>query len=547
MKLPSSRRMRALSLPLSLSVALAACSDDPAPKAALGEACAIDGDCVSGLVCRAQACTMPGNTNPDMNPDADTTPDQPSVQPEDYIISFERFSSFGDDQNTYLHVLNTATDAVTVVNDDPNACASGCWLSRDSATFIYLRPNPDTPGTDDVYAAAVGDDYKVVDQGSVIISAISRLMINGDLLSFSRQLPTGELRVSAQRLGSQQEILIGDLPSSAQTQGTWAADGDSEQAALMRPTLQSLNVTIGQLGSPITGDPTFTLDASNYQAVGGSYFGSNIPAAFSADGRYMAMSTSAPNDYGLCQADTDCSGTGQRCGVSGRCTAYENTIHFFDLENLDVLGTQCNSDAQCGSVHQCYIAAPTQLDTAFCIPRRVVLGLPKSPPQRAPGGGERGGCENTAGEPLRGFTSLSGEMNFAADGSLYVVGRRECAGVTGEPNIPTSSILRLSPTGGAPEVVFGNASEDFSDAKCYDLNERRVDITSCIVYISTALLSPGGNELAFLATNPNTQEPARAVDALDVWTILRDGTRKAWNGGGDLFDRVKSIGVHQLR
>src|SRR5690606_11983732 len=120
------------------------------------------------------------------------------------------------------------------------------------------------------------------------------------------------------------------LPSIAQTPGTWAADAVSERAVLMRSTLQALNVTIGQLGSPVMGEPTFTLDAANFQEVGGSYFGSNIPATFSPDGRYMAMITSAPNNYDLCQADSDCSGTAQRCGVSGICTAYENTVHFFD-------------------------------------------------------------------------------------------------------------------------------------------------------------------------------------------------------------------------
>src|SRR5690606_34203399 len=107
----------------------------------------------------------------------------------------------------------------------------------------------------------------------------------------------------------------------------WAIDAVTKQAAVFVHSLQTMDVFIGTLGQPIT-NKVFTVNAENYQEVSGSYFGGNVPAAFSPDGKYLSFLTIAPNDYGTCNnpgddSSPDCAGPGQRCGRFKRCTAQE--------------------------------------------------------------------------------------------------------------------------------------------------------------------------------------------------------------------------------
>ena len=538
-----SSRARCGALPLIAGLLATACSDEE-PKAKAGQACKVDADCEASLVCRAQICTSvqvsdmnSANNTSDMGGDMTT----PVAQPERYSISFVRYSEIGDDKGKkFLYVLDTQDDTAVKVSDDASLCQLSCWPSRDLRSLAYLRQSSNKPGAFDVYVTSIDASFKAQGSGSLVIEGAERVEVVHDTIGFVRD-EGGAKRGYTLKFGSSQETLIADLGAAAGTLGTIAFDDIANKAVVYKPTLQSLEISIGALG-PISAS-TYTIDASNYQEVGGSYF-SATPTAFSPDGKTMALLTRAPNNYNICETGADCTGLGQHCGVKKRCTAIENTVHFFDLENLANLGQSCDTDARCGGVHECYIPSNAALDQAVCIPRRVVVGLPLTPAQPRNNPTAKGGCENTAGNAARPYTSLSSPLSFDASGNLYVVGQRECAGLSGELNIPDTDILRFNPRSKEFKVVYGNPGQNFNDMLCYDPVERRVDVARCVTYIKSAILSPLGRELAFLATNPNVTDASKAVSNHDVWTVLSDGTRHEWNGKGDLFDRVERHWVH---
>lgn len=544
----SFHRSLLLSSTFALSVAClsAGCSDEEV-KAKEGQACAVDADCETSLVCRSQVCTKvqtsnnSNNTDPDMS--ADMTDMQTPIEPERYMISFVRISDFGEEKDKkFLFVLDNQDNVAQKVSEDPLICELSCWPSRDLKSLVYLRQSTNQPGTFDVYVASLDSAYKLQGNGTVAIEGAERVDVVGNSIAFTRD-ENGVKKGYELKIGSTTEKLVGDLGAATATPGSIAINDVAQRAVLYKPTLQLLEISIGSLGSTISGDPTYVLDASNYQDVGGSYF-SSTPSAFSPDGKYMALLTRAPNNYNSCDSDVDCLGVGQHCGVKKFCTAIENTVHIFDLANLDKLGQNCDSDAKCGGVHQCYIPSNSALDQASCMPRRVVMGLPLTPaqPRNSPNG--KGGCENTAGNAKLPYTALTAPMSFGADGSLYLVGQRECAGKNGELNIADTDIIKLKPTSSEFEVVYGNPGKNFDANLCYDATENKVDVTNCITYIKSAQLSPGGNELTFLATNPEVTDVSKAASSYDVWTVLANGQDHEWNGKQDLFARVLSFWVH---
>lgn len=528
-----------------------ACSDEEV-KAKDGEACKVDADCDTSLVCRASVCTSvksnnPNNNNGDMSPDmvVDMTP---MVMPERYYISFINRSEFGEDKDKkFLFILDTQDNVVVKASDNDLLCSLSCWPSRDLKSLVYLRRSTKGDGTFDVFIAPIDASLKVQGEGSAAVESAESVNVVGETISFIRT-ENGIKKGYQLKIGAAQEKLVAELGSATATPGSIFINDLANKAVVLRPSLQTLELTIADLGATI-GEPTYVIDASNYQEVSGAYF-SSTPAAFSPDGKYMALMTRAPNNYDICTVDADCKGVGQHCGPSAAacaagtcfCTAIENTIHFFDLANLDKLGQNCSNDAGCGGTHECYIPSTSALDKAACIPRRVVLGLPPTPAQ--PRNNPKSGCENTAGDALRPYTSLAAPMSFGADGSLYVVGQRQCAGLSGELNIPDSDILRLKPNSSKFEVVYGNPGKDFDANKCFNAAENKIDVTECITYINSARLSPNGNEITFLATNPNVTDVSKASTSFDVWTVLLDGTMHEWNGGRDLFDRVEAFWVH---
>jgi hypothetical protein len=88
---------------------------------------------------------------------------------------------------------------------------------------------------------------------------------------------------------------------------------------------------------------------------------------------------------------------------------------------------------------------------------------------------------------------------------------------------------------------------NFSPDDCYDPVEEAVDVTNCTVWIERAMISPGGNELAFIATNPNVVEPALAATNVDLWTVKRNGADHAWVGEHGELSVVEDVRVHPPR
>lgn len=543
---------------------------EPEPEVKLGkegEACQVAKDCEQGLTCRAQVCTplnvgdmdmTPGDmTDGDMGPDAGGDMSIEPVNEETYLVGFLRQRKTGEEKDqTYMYTVNTGDLSVVRASDDPSLCQYNCWLSSDATTLVYLRPTAAQTVSFDVYAATLDANREVSGQGTVLVEGAQRVSFTGDAVSFSREEKAYYLE-----LGTTNEVEIATLESNSNTtQDSWSINLESNRSVVFSPTLNKLAIRLGELGTSVgEGDGIYVIDSSNYQMTSGAYFGSSIPSAISPDGRYLAVLTDAPNNYGICDTNAECdAAAGQHCGESGICTVREITIHTFDLQNLSELpngseqpGKLCNRDSDCSSAHECYIPADTQLDKARCIPRRIALGLQASlqqPRVTDPGTSAKTGCELTASEELKRYTTINPPLSFDRDNMLYVTAERNCLGpIPSERNMPDTDILAINPAGGAVKIVAGNNKQDFDASLCYNEVDQEIDITNCVVYIAQAVLSPGGNEFAVLATHPDLQDPQLVPTKLDVWTILKDGSKREWIGEGSKFDEVRRVSTHEVK
>jgi hypothetical protein len=533
---------------------LVGCSEEAPSKAKLGEACAVDADCETGLVCRAQICTTRAQINDmtmgDMDsPDGMNHNNNPQLMPEGHILSYVETDEFSPSKPRFLWTVDTATKTRVKVRDVEQDCLYGCWLSRDLKFYSYLRPSAARPGAFDVWVASVGADLKAVGEGTVVVEAVDRVKVNGDVLSYVKE----DNKAYFRKFGTQAETLIGDVGAAEQAQGSWHLDEAAGKMVFFKPTLQTLDIQVEAFGQPAS-SVDYTINAENYQEVGGSYFGSTIPTAFSRDGKVMAVLTTAPNNYNTCQSSADCKGVGQHCGRFKVCTAIELTVQLFDLERLADLpqynmaesGKSCTADDQCGGIHTCYIPSAAQLDKARCMPRRVVLGLPRTPEQPRIDAPKKNGCDATRGAGPLNYTGVRAPMSFGADGALYLLAERRCENLPGELNIPDTDILRVTPSG-AVEVVYGNDNKNFDQSACYSETERVATPETCTVVMTAAVVSPEGKEISFLGTNPETNL-GKASTTMNVWSVLADGSNPRWFGAAnDLFKRVDSIVAHPKR
>lgn len=529
------------------------CSEEAPSKAKEGEACAVDADCDSGLVCRAQVCTqkavVPDMSGLDMSMTDDGNNNNNQPTPEGHMLSYVETDEFVPAKPRFLWTVDTATGTRVQASEEAQDCAYGCWLSGDLKYYTYLRPSAARPGTFDVWVADMGADLKVTGEGTVVVPAVDRVKVNGNILSFVKE----DNKAYYRTFGRDDETLIGDVGPAEQAQGSWHLDDKAGKVVFFKPTLQTLDIAVADFGEA-AGAVDYTIDATNYQAVSGSYFGSTVPTAFSRDGKVMAVLTTAPNNYNTCQTSADCTGVGQHCGEKKLCSAIEVTVQFFDLERLTDLpqynmpesGKSCTANDQCGAIHECYIPSATQLDKARCRPRQVVVGLPRTPEQPRIDSPKKNGCDATRGTD-KDYTGLRAPLGFDAQGALYVLGERKCEDLQGETNIPDTDILKLKPTSSTVEVVYGNPGKNFDEMACYDSAERRPTPETCIITMTTAVVSPEGKEISFLGTNPEANLGKAAV-SMNVWSVLTDGSNVRWFGKvGELFKRVDSIVAHPKR
>lgn len=528
------------SLLVALTLIVGCSKPEEDPKAKEGESCLVDADCESGLACRADVCVVRA-VEPDMggtdggenngSPDMDVPP----VEDEDYIISY--ILSDDSDAET-LWVYDTANQTHTQVSPEGTTCRLGCWLTRDLTQFITTRSN----GVNfDILTAPVNADLTVTEATQPIVEDVRRVEVHGNLVTYVRE-EDGENLAYYKPAAGGSEVLVGSIGALNTTEGDWAIDPVTEKAAVYNATLQTMDIKLGELGDTID-TLAYTIDSSNYQETSGSYFGGSIPTAFSTDGQYMALVTQkAPMDYNLCENASECMGPGQRCGRFGRCSAIEVAVHFIDLnkigDEMGDLGTACSADSACGPVHTCDIPADTAVDQATCIPRRVVLGLPGQQMQEG-----QTGCALTQGNDDYKYTDVRGPITFGPDGGLYLTAARAC----GEFDFELTDILRLSPTSSDYSVVYGNPGKNFSADDCYDPVEDKIDVENCTIWIERAHISPEGNSIAFIGTNPNVIEPQLTQTHVDLWTVGRDGENHTWVGQHPERDVVEDLRVHPPR
>ncbi len=532
MSLKSMRWMCVLSLVVAVS-----CSKKDDPLAKEGESCAVDADCESNLACRDSVCVaradsdMGGADGMDMT----ETPNNTPIEDEDYFIAY----TIRDRESTdTLWIYDTSNGTHKKVTPDGADCQLGCWVSEDLGWYLTARANG---ANFDVMAAPLTGSFALDGALMPIVVDVRRIEVVGNTVSFVRE-DAGENKAYYRPLDGASDILIGVIGAVNTTEGDWHIDPATNRGVLYNATLQTMDVKIGELGGELT-QLSYTIDSSNYQETSGSYFGGSIPTAFSDDGKVMALVTQkAPNDYNLCDNEVDCTGIGQRCGRFGRCSAIEVAVQFFDLSRVTGdpghLGQPCSADDACGRIHTCDIPAEDAVDQAVCVPRRVVLGLPGQQMQNG-----QTGCALTEGNENYFYTDLRSPITFGADGGLYLTGARNC----GDLDIEHTAILRLTPTSNTIETVFGNAGKDFSADDCFDVVENKVDVTNCTIWVQRAVVSPGGNSLAFIGTNPNVTEPQLAQSNVDLWTVRRDGTQHDWVGDHPEREVVRSITVHPGR
>ena len=302
-----------------------ACSKpEEEPKGGEGDACTVDADCEADLACRDAVCVLKAGGGPDAGPadggdgtdggaDGGAPDNNDPVADEDFMISY---ILEGQQGVRALWLFDSASGEHTQVSPEGLDCRLGCWLSEDLSTFAHAQANGPTF---DLLTAPTNADYTVTETPVVGVTGVRRLEVVGDLVTYVKE-DAGENKAYYTSLdGGTGETFIGVIGDVVATEGDWAVDARSGQAVVYNATLQTMSVRIGDLGAEI-GDAVYTIDSSNYQETSGSYFGGNIPTAFSPDGKYMALVTQkAPMDYQLCESSSECTGPGQRCGRSGRC------------------------------------------------------------------------------------------------------------------------------------------------------------------------------------------------------------------------------------
>lgn len=511
------------------SISVLACSSDEEPTLSKeGGVCAISSDCESGLACREKVCV--GTVKTDVG-DSDMSDDMAQtnngVEQEDYILSYimEISNSRG------LFAYDTKTKTETKVSPDDVSCALGCFLSKDLKTLLFATQNG--PAFD--LKTLPVTDLVASGTATTLKTSVRRADLQGNTVTYVRE-EGGTTTAYYLDLADGVEKTIGTIGTAAGTEGDWFLAPETDTAVLFLPSLQTMDIAVGTLGEPL--EVKYTINSENYQEVSGSYFGGNIPTDITNDGKIMAVLTqSAPLDYNACDNDSQCTqGPGQICGFKNRCAAIELAVHFFDLEKLDNLGAACSADDTCGPIHTCDIPAADQIDKAVCKPRQIKLGLPG---QQTQGNPAKSGCELSAGNKEYYYTT-GRSIHFGPDNNLYLAAERDC----GEQNVPDSGVIKLSPTKNEAVTSFGSEAGGFNPDDCYNTTENRVDVTNCSPYISNALISPGGNDIIFMGTNPNVVEFGLAKKNIDLWRVKRDGSGKEWIGNHSELDVVKNIRIH---
>jgi hypothetical protein len=521
----------------------------------VGDACEVDADCKEGLRCRGGECVEPtggNNGNPDAGDTGEDGDTGDTPMEEDYFVSYVIADTLGG-SNRELRVWSTADQTETTLDLGDVDCANGCWINRNASHVIFKKPTVSGPdNSDDVFKIPL--DASLTPQGDAssaeeIAQGVTGVRVIENVVTF-KEGDTAKYHNLAD--GSENELdAVGD--------SGWYVNAEANVSLIYDPvpaTRQNLDIYMGDASGGA--QKVFQVNSENYQEIGGSYYGSDVPTAVSPDGSIVAFVTSGPNNYDRCEDASECAGPEKKCGFMNFCTRRELTVRFIEVANKGDLGMPCGGEGTCGDIHECYQPSDGTED-AVCVPGRVVVGVPKSPERpAAPGDSPVNGCELTKDAlDSHPYTAFNGPFSFDAQGNFYGVGVRDCTEQTGAgySNIAQGDIVRIDPRSGELERIYGNFGEEFDpdndgepddpDA-CYDVDEMELLPQQCNVYVDGALLSPGGNEFAFTATNMNVTDPSLAKSTLDIWTVLSNGEDVSWEAEHNQDKTVKSFNVHPV-
>lgn len=486
------------------------------------ETCDGDDDCEGDQQCVDGVCEA-------SNPDAGNNDGGPDpVEDEDYYVSYTKVISEGGGESYHLMLHSTAEGEHTQVSPTGLSCERGCWLTEDLSHMVWLENNE--AGGRDINKAALDEDFDIQSgTDETLATGVSEIDVVGNAVTYLEETVAYSMNVAD---GERTDIAL------VESSDNFYADPRKDMAMVYEPADKQLNIRFGEIGEISAGDTEVTLDGGHYQQTGGSYYSRNMPSAFSPDGDVAAFLTGAPNEYGNCEGDGDCSGPGQECGHAGVCTVMENTVNFVDTNEIDELGRACGGPGTCsGDVHECYMPdGEEDAASAVCIPGRVPVGLPNV--------GDQDGCAETEGEADYYYTQARGPLSFDNQGNVYLVGVRDCEDV--EADSGHSDVVRVDPIEGDHEIVWGNSQDGGYDANdCWDPEANEPSDTDCSPYVDRARLSPGANELAVAATNPHVGDNRFAADQFGLWTVQRDGEEDGWAEGETGSDEtIENINVH---
>lgn len=518
---------------LSLGVG---CSDDTDNGAKEGESCVTSKECQKELVCRNEQCMPPkatSNNQPDGGHNGESDDgggeQEENITADDYYISYLLEDKNSGDK--YLHVRSTKDGSDYQLGDANHPCDRGCWLTEDMKYYAWAKINPDSSLGLDLFAVEVVD-FELQGAGSKVVSGVSGIEVAGNGLTYRKGGSAYYRTLGAS--GSEREI---DDASEG-----WHLDPGADVAFAFTTTLDTLELKVGSFANADLAS-VYTINGVNYAGGAGSYYGSWMPVAVSPDGKILAFTLTAPNDYRECATAADCDGPVKICGSNNICSVLELTVHFLDLDNLSTLGGECASASDCGDIHQCYQAGPDA--QTECIPGRAVLGLPDTPYQRVNSDNTtqstKSGCELSAMDSTYHYTVFDAPISFDNAGNLYGVARRDCSS---EGLVGDSDIIKIDPRSKDYSVVWGNPDTGFDPNLCWDDDNHIPDVTNCSPYITEALISPDGNDIAFMATNPHVDTESFAKQNFDLWRVLRNGKSHDWIGDYTISESVESIAVH---
>ena len=556
-----------LVLLVAAALAFASCSGGDTPKKAKqGESCELTKDCKKGLLCRDKICVDKkmgadaGNVDGESGDGSSTDTDGGSepVEREDYFVSYIERDALTDKGT--LKVFSTKDGSHTDVSS--RNCTNNCWLSTDMKYFVYTERAG--MGKSDIMVAEVGSNLKSKGNAEALLTEVEDVSFHGNYVSYvktgSASRTARYMKLSEIKKDKETDRNYETIGNVEDVSDDWHVDPENDVGVLYKVgnSSQSMEISAGK-ASDRKGDGTFTLGGPNFQKESGSYFGGSVPSAISRDGRLVAFATTgAPNDYALCNGDpwkaSACKQKGKyyKCGTEDRCVRLEVAVHFIDLKNADKLGEKCRTEEACGPYQECYIPSNQQLDTAKCIPGRVVLGVPLTPKQGE--GDGKLGCQIVAEDDSIDFTSIHGPLSFDKDHNLYAVGIRERfyqgggnSSCPGDYDTHTGQVVKIDPEKRTYDILEGlTPDKEFDPGACWNSAEKKLSIDGCGVYVDKARVSPEGNEIVFAGTNPNTDTVGDANRYVGLWHMLRDVSDRWFTGDKNTSatEIVRAIWVH---